>query len=140
MDDMNKPNLLQRCGLVTPQGDVVGAEGPHPDAELLALIAQFSHLTEVSHRAIRRAELVKEGGAAYRRHWKEALSTHRERDQLERAICATKAKTTVGAIARMQLWMEVWGDKTGGTVWDLPHAAIRDAMVILEAGANRLPC
>lgn len=64
--------------------------------------------------------------------WKEALSTHEERSQLERAICATKAKTPLGAIARMQLWMDVWGDKTEGTVWELPHAAIRDAMAILE--------
>ncbi len=103
----------------------------HRDAGLLDLIERCTTLMQHSYRCIDRANRYKEDGRVYRRFWKEALSTGEEQRQLERQICATKAHTPLGAIAKGQLWLETHYDNTG-TMNDLPRAAIREMMAMLE--------
>jgi hypothetical protein len=102
----------------------------HRDAGLLDQIEQFTQLKDETWRLIHRAERFKADGRAYRRLWKEALSTRDERDRLERLICVTKAQTTLGVIAKAQLWLELHADNTG-TMMDLPRAAITEMMAML---------
>ena len=103
----------------------------HRDAGLLDLIEQFTSLSDTSWVLIRRAERLGEGHRSYRKLWREALSTHGERDRLERLICSTRAQTKLGVIAKAQLWLAQHEDNTGN-LWSLPRAALIEMMAMLE--------
>ena len=83
------------------------------DADLLDLIERFSNLTDYAHSLIERAGRFKEGSRAYNRLWREVSADRDERFRLEQAICARKAQTTLGVIAKLTLWLEIHADNTG---------------------------
>ena len=106
------------------------ANTDHRDADLLALIEQFVQIRDAAIALTRRAERFKLGGRAYNRLWDEAMASHDERQDLADAICKTKAQTVVGAIAKAQLVLEMHRD--GGVIMNLPNAAIRELVAMLE--------
>ena len=128
--------LLERCGLVNAAGQVVGAEGPHPDAALLDMINRYTTLMHASRRLFYQARQYNEDGRAFKRLWREMLATRPQQDALEREIANTKATTILGLVAKMGVWVDMHGDNSG-TMIGHPIGTMREAMAMLgEVGAN----
>ncbi len=107
----------------------------HRDADLLDLIEQMQQLTATARRLHEMAIRHRPASRAHRRLWREALASSDDCDRLERAICATKARTPLGAIAKGNLWLELYGDRFG-SIMDLPRAAIIEMMAMLDHAAT----
>jgi hypothetical protein len=106
----------------------------HRDAALLEAIDRLGELWEQSAALWERANRFAEGGRAQTRLLQQSVATHAERTSLERQICATKALTPLGVAAKINLWLLMHGEG-GGTVWDLPRAAMREALAMLGVTA-----
>ena len=105
------------------------------DADLLELIERCTDVMQQQRRLMDRANRYKEDGRIYRRMWKELLAFNPERERLEKLVSTTNARTSLGAIAKGQLWLEQHADNSG-TMMDLPRSAMADLMVLLgETGA-----
>lgn len=122
--------LLKRCGLVDAAGRVLGAEGPHPDARLLVMVAEYTTLMEAARALYHQLGRYKEDGRAYKRLWREILSTRDCEEELEQEIVATKAVTSMGLLAKMGLYVDMHGDNTGSWL-GRPISVMREAMAML---------
>ena len=122
--------LLERCGLVDASGRVSGAERMHPDAKLLAMVADYTTMIQTSQALYARLHNYKEDGRVYRRLWREMLSTREQEEQLELKILAIKAETKLGLLAKMGLYCDLHQDHTGSWL-GRPMAVMREAMAML---------
>lgn len=129
--------FLERCGLVNAAGQVVGVEGPHPDAYLLEMIAEFTTLKHLVQARFDRLNKYKEGGKVWRRLWNELLSTRDREEELEQEIVATKAHTVLALLAKMGVFCEM--HENGGTFVGRPVAVLREAMAMLEGDPVHVP-
>ena len=130
--------LLERCGLVDAAGRVLGVEGPHPDARLLEMVAEYTTLMEAAHALYHQLGRYKEDGRAYKRLWREMLSTRDREEELEQEIVATKAHTPMGLLAKMGLYVDKHGDSTGSWL-GYPISVMREAMAMLGSAPVHVP-
>ena len=122
-------SILQRVGLLTPSGAVRGAEALHPDAELLATIAQFSARRDISYTLAERARRYTEGGRKQNELLRQAMTDYDVRKDLEAKIARTPAVTSAGVIAKLMLALEQMdGMDRPGSMWQVPISAINDAL------------
>jgi hypothetical protein len=123
-------SILQRVGLLTPIGDVRGAEASHPDAKLLATIAEFSERRDISYGLAERARRYTDGSWSHNELLRQALSDYDVRKDLEAKIARTPAVTPVGVIAKLVLALEQMdGMDRPGSMWQVPISAIKDALM-----------
>ncbi len=122
--------LLERCGLINAAGQVVGAEEPHPDARLLEMIAECTTLMQAARALFYRLRLYKEDGRAYRRLWRQVISTRGREEQLEQEIVETRAHTPIGMLAKMGFYVDLHDDNCG-TMIGRPMSVMREAMAML---------
>jgi hypothetical protein len=123
-------SVLQRVGLLTPSGAVLGADALHSDAELLAAIAEFSGRRDICHALAERARSYTEGTRTHNELLRQAMSDYDVRKELEAKIARTPALTPVGVIAKLVLALEQTdGMDRPGSMWQVPISALKDALV-----------
>jgi hypothetical protein len=132
-----RPDILVRCGLITPAGKVAGAE-TQPDADLLSLIERYEALLERRHRLWIQAREYDQNGRRHKQLSDEAFKYRDEIERLEIKISETPAKSVIGAAAKVSAAMYLIdpmgeGISKNGTQHRLSLAALVDAKAMLGA-------